>query len=184
MNELKISAINAAKAVAEKLVLKKELTQREKIVAAALDEVGLIEEPINKIKYNDWFYKKPIEGKAFPWCATFVSWIFHNSGYPLGRIDYPNGFCSVPNGHKFWQKKEMLTKTPKPGDIICFEFTKDFSDDHTGIFIEWIEEGKTFHAVEGNTSFDDKGSQSRGGAVALKKRSINLVSAFVDIDKI
>ena len=40
--------------------------------------------------------------------------------------------------------------------------------------VERVENGKVY-TIEGNTSFDDKGSQSNGGAVAEKKRSLSCI---------
>ena len=47
-------------------------------IATAMDEVGTVEKPrnSNNVKYNTWFYGKAVKGKAYPWCATFICWLF------------------------------------------------------------------------------------------------------------
>lgn len=51
---------------------------REKVISLAKSECGTTEWPpnSNNVKYNTWFYKKPVSGSAYPWCAVFVSWLF------------------------------------------------------------------------------------------------------------
>jgi len=48
--------------------------------------------------------------------------------------------------------------------------------DHTGIFVRWIEVGKTFESIEGNTAV---GNDSNGGNVMLRTRK-NINVLFVD----
>lgn len=54
------------------------------IVNTALAEVGTKENPknSNKVKYNTWYYGKPVKGSAYPWCMVFVQWVFHHVQKP------------------------------------------------------------------------------------------------------
>lgn len=152
-----------------------ELTRRGEVVSAAMMEIGNTENPpgSNLIKYNEWFYKKPV---GSPWCSTFVCWCFDKAGIRIQGGDWTRGFASVPNFKK--ARKSEITTTPQPGDIVIFEFNGKPEPDHIGIFNHWIEEGKTFKCIEGNTS--SKGSQDNGGAVLMQTRSIKLVDCFIN----
>lgn len=53
--------------------------QINRIIAIANGEVGITEYPpnSNNVKYNTWFYGKQVQGKNYPWCCTFISYIFY-----------------------------------------------------------------------------------------------------------
>ena len=53
--------------------------QCRKILAIANGELGVKESPpnSNNVKYNTWFYGHPVSGKDYPWCCTFISWLFN-----------------------------------------------------------------------------------------------------------
>ena len=53
--------------------------QCQKILAIANGELGVKESPpnSNNVKYNTWFYGHPVSGKDYPWCCTFISWLFN-----------------------------------------------------------------------------------------------------------
>ena len=50
----------------------------EMVVKTALSQVGIKESPSgsNRVKYNTWFYGKEVRGASYPWCMTFVQWVF------------------------------------------------------------------------------------------------------------
>lgn len=52
--------------------------QINKLLAIASAEVGITEYPpsSNNVKYNTWFYGKQVMGASYPWCCTFISYIF------------------------------------------------------------------------------------------------------------
>jgi len=147
---------------------------RQTILDTAAFEKGVAENPAasNLTHYGSWYGLNGV-----PWCAIFVSWVYNKAGYPLGQIDSANGFHYCPSAYNFWKKNNRLTRSPKPGDIILFDWNGDGKSDHTGIFIKWIEEGKSFSSWEGNTSIN---SQSDGGQVMMRKRLTSYVKAFVN----
>ena len=53
--------------------------QINRLIAIASGELDTSEYPpnSNNVKYNTWFYKHPVQGANYPWCATFISWIFN-----------------------------------------------------------------------------------------------------------
>lgn len=152
----------------------KEDLLRWAVLEAAQDEVGVVEEPGNKCKYNRWFFGKDT-GAA--WCCTFVMWCFNVANIPFPKSDWMRGYASVPNIKK--ARKKEITKNPLMGDLVIFEFNGKPEPDHIGIFSHWVtgKEGKLFYCVEGNTS--KSGSQSNGGEVCLKERSIKSVDCFI-----
>jgi len=169
------ASIEAAKLIAKALIPEQK-NKREQLMDIAFKEVGKVETPAgsNKTEYGAWY---GMNGVA--WCAIFVSWVYNRAGFKLPEINKGyQGFHYVQSGHNYYRKTKELTTEPKMGDIVFFEFGKDNLDDHVGLFVKWSDDKKSIYTVEGNTSFDSSGSQSNGGAVAYRKRSINLVSGF------
>jgi peptidoglycan hydrolase-like protein with peptidoglycan-binding domain len=153
---------------------------RKKLLELAAQQNGIKESPAgsNKTKYGEWY---GLNGEK--WCAIFVSWVYHHAGYPLGYIDRPNGYQSCASAYNFWKRNLQLTASPQPGDIVLFDWNGDGWCDHTGIFIEWVKQGETFLAWEGNTAM---GNDSDGGQVMRRERKKASVKAFVNpgvIDK-
>ena len=69
-------------------------------------------------------------------------------------------------------------KKAKEGDIIDFDFgANDLYRRHTGLVIGVI--GDEYVTIEGNTSSSDRGSQSNGGMVAIRRRSYKEVCSIV-----
>lgn len=160
----------------------KELTNRGRIIECAAKHIGVTEKPAgsNTIVFNTWFYGREVRdgdkpGAAYPWCMTYVSFVFYEANIPFPKADYLRGYSSVPSFKR--NRKTEITKTPQPGDVVIFEFNGRPEPDHVGIFDHWEEEGKTFYSIEGNTS--SKGSQDNGGAVLRQLRSIKLVDCFI-----
>ncbi len=146
---------------------------RISVLSAAAAEIGQCETPpnSNKTKYGEWY---GMNGVA--WCAIFVSWAFDKGGNPLGKVDTPKGFHYCPSGYNYWKANNQLTATPQGGDIVLYDWGKDGLPDHTSIFVKDNGDGKTFTAIEGNTS---AANDSNGGTVMKRVRYYSLVLAFV-----
>jgi peptidoglycan hydrolase-like protein with peptidoglycan-binding domain len=166
--------MNREKETTIKSIFNETPMSRETILQIASAENGVKEAPAssNKTKYGEWYSMNGV-----PWCAIFVSWVYHHAGRPLGKVDSPKGYHYCPSAYNFWKASNKLTDKPKAGDIILFDWNGDGKCDHTGIFIKWVEEGKTFMAWEGNTSF---GNDSDGGIVMQRTRNKSTVKAFVN----
>tara|TARA_R110000868_G_scaffold912_1_gene6963 strand:+ start:681 stop:1124 length:444 start_codon:yes stop_codon:yes gene_type:complete len=136
-----------------------------KIVEIASLEVGQGELPLNsnKSKYGKWF---GFDGVA--WCGMFVSWCYAQAGKPLEKIGFTKGFAGCQTAVAYFKKNDKLTVQPSEGDIVFFDWNNDGRYDHTGIFVKWIEEGKMFESIEGNTSLTN---QSNGGQVMRRTRT-------------
>lgn len=147
---------------------------RQSIIDAAAAENGTKESPpnSNKTKYGQWYGLDGVK-----WCAIFVSYVYTKAGYPLEAVDRPKGYQSCQSGYNFWRAKNRFTKEPQAGDVVLFDWTGDGTCDHTGIFVKWLDAGKTrFQSWEGNTA---QGNDSDGGQVMLRERRRTMVRAFV-----
>ena len=144
-----------------------------KVVEIARKEIGQGEVPLNsnKTKYGKWF---GFDGVA--WCGMFVSWCYAQVGAPLGNIGFKKGFAGCQTAVAYFRKNNRITTNPVAGNIVFFDWNGDGRHDHTGIFVRWIEVGKTFEAIEGNTAV---GNDSNGGNVMLRQRGVKNV-LFVD----
>lgn len=132
-----------------------------KLIEIAESQIGITETPVNKVKYNDWIYNKPVEGANYPWCGAFVSWVFDQAGLSLGNIGLKKGFVGCPYAVKNIHKWGQLVTVPTEGCIVFYDWDGNGRFDHTGIFIKDLG-GGLFEAIEGNTSFKDN---SNGGQV-------------------
>ena len=86
-----------------------------------------------------------------PWCACFVSWCADQCGYIDAGIIPKFAKCS--EGAKWFQDRgqfESAGYTPKPGDLIFFEWGDGGDFDHVGIVVS-VENGFV-NTIEGNSS--------------------------------
>jgi len=143
---------------------------RERIIQIATQEIGITELPANSnlTKYGKWFGLD-----AQPWCAIFCSWVYDQAGHPMEALGFSRGFASVPMALEKWQK---ITE-PKAGDLVIFDWNRDKSPDHVGLFVEWLDKtAGTFETIEGNTSVSNN---SNGGAVMKRQRNMAFVESFL-----
>jgi cell wall-associated NlpC family hydrolase len=134
------------------------------IVNFAEKEIGYKEYPAdsNKTKYGKWF---GLDGQ--PWCAMFVSWIYNKAGIEMPKIGFTKpGYAGCQSAYAYFKKHNMITNTPKAGDIVLFDWNNDGRYDHTGIFVKRLT-STTFETIEGNTSLTN---QSNGGEVMRRTR--------------
>lgn len=84
------------------------------------------------------------------WCACFVSWCGDQCGYIKAGIIPKYAVCGTgANWFKARHRWASRGYSPKPGDIIFFDFERDGEMDHTGI-VESCD-GKTVTTIEGNS---------------------------------
>lgn len=146
------------------------VTPVERLLDIARLELGVQENPpnSNNVKYNTWFYGRPVSGSAYPWCMAFVQWVFDQAGM---RLPYITASCSGLLNWYRANRPERVFSSPQAGDIVIYNFG------HTGI-VESVGSG-TITAIEGNTSPSTAGSQSNDGMVCRKTRSTSLVTAYI-----
>ena len=138
--------------------------QREELVAIARSQIGYQEGPNNTTKYGAWY------GMNFqPWCDIFISWCAGQAD--LLTIIPKNAY--VPNRMAYYQAKGAFRPwgayTPRPGDLVLFDFNANGTADHDGIVAE--VHGNILYSIEGNTT--PNGESGNGGGVYLKNRSLN-----------
>ena len=136
----------------------------ERVLELARVELGTKESPLNsnRVKYNTWYYGREVFGTVYPWCMTFVQWIFAQAGVPLPVKTASCG--ALMNAAK--KSSQWATKDCRPGDVVIYDFPGGAATDHTGIIEKVLPTGVV--AIEGNTS--QSGSQSNGGMVCRKTR--------------
>ena len=131
-------------------------------------ELGVAEFPMNSncVKYNTWFYGKKVVGAGYPWCCTFVTWLFRDNQSLCKKS------ASCLDLLSYFEKRGRIVKTPQAGDIVFMKFsTNSRRTNHVGI-VESVS-GKTINTIEGNTSIT---SNDNGGKVMRRKRTGNIVA--------
>lgn len=149
----------------------------EKLLEAARKELGTKESPANSnnVKYNTWYYGQAVSGKAYPWCMAFIMWLFNQAG-AMSLLPIRTASCSILMSYaknaKLW-----VTGPYKAGDLVLYDWEGDGVADHVGIVESVTASGVV--AIEGNTSPDEKGSQSNGGMVCRKTRALKYIKGAV-----
>ena len=144
------------------------MTTGSKAVTKARSQNGVSERGYsNKVKFNDWFYGRPVSGGAYPWCAAFTSWVYDQIGLKAGS-DFPRS-ASVAMCFEWYRKhgRRIDKRKLRPGDQVRYTFS------HTGIFAGY--RGGRALVWEGNTSGSSRGSQRDGGGVHLRTRPLSLI---------
>ena len=89
-------------------------------------------------------------GSRVEWCACFVSWVAEQCGYIDAGLIPKFAWC--PSGVQWFKDREQWQDsgyTPRPGDIIFFDWESDGECDHVGI-VESVTYGKV-NTIEGNS---------------------------------
>lgn len=116
------------------------------IVAVAQSQVG----NVGGQPYWSWYgFESRVE-----WCATFVSWCANECGYITNGI-IPKFAACESEGVAWFQACGLWQSggyTPKPGDIIFFDWADkhDGHADHVGI-VKSVENGRVY-TIEGNSN--------------------------------
>jgi len=147
------------------------------ILGLAKFELDYTEKGDNETKYGAWYGIN-----KQPWCAIFVSYIYNKAGL-VDKVaaETKKGFASCNAGLNWFVKqgKVIPVGQAQEGDIVFFQFDNDAQPDHVGIVAKNMKRLKALKTIEGNTSPNNKGSQSNGGGVYAKKRSYATVMAVV-----
>ena len=150
---------------------REEKTLRSVLFAAA-SQIGVTERPSgsNRVKYNTAYYGREVSGKAYPWCVTYLWWVFRQAGMTL----YKTASCTAfLNRYQETAPTQVLQGNYRPGDIVLFDFTgKRAKTAHAGI-VESVGVDGTLTTIEGNTGTS---SDANGGAVMRRTRKPSLVT--------
>jgi CHAP domain len=105
-----------------------------------------------------------------PWCAMFVTYCYE-LGTDGGSPSFKQGssYAYVPyivSDARAKRNGLTVTSEPQGGDLVCYDWQGDGLFDHVGLFEQWTG-GRTFSAIEGNTSTSN---DSNGGQVMRRQR--------------
>lgn len=124
-------------------------------IEIALGEVGVVEEPENKVKYNNQ--------NGLPWCGYFQDWIAKQNGLKM-----PSQIGTELGAHKMKEIGRWVSDSPQAGDWVYLGWSGKGKIEHIGLVCKVAKDHVL--TIEGNTS--DK-NQSNGGMVMIKKRAFD-----------
>lgn len=134
----------------------------------AKTQVGKKESPSqsNMQEYGAWYGVNGV-----PWCAIFCTWCDQLSGKATKSFVRSSRYAYVPyivNDARLGKYGLSIVSTPKPGDLVCYDWTADGEYQHIGIVLTPPNSSGSFEAIEGNTSTSDN---SNGGQVMQRTRN-------------
>jgi len=150
----------------------------DRVIELARSQVGVTEYPpnSNNVLYNTYYYGHPVQdgvpkGRQYPWCVTFIQWLFKSEPTMLMRT------ASCSTLLNWCRKNGMIVDKPQIGDLCFMKFDDDprYPAGHIGI-VDKAKGAKDVYNIEGNTS--EKGSQDNGGAVLRKHRTGKCIVAY------
>ena len=144
----------------------------DRVIELARSQIGVTEYPpnSNNVIYNTWYYGHPVNGSAYPWCCTFIEWLFKSEPNLIKRT------ASCSDLLKWCRANALIVDKPQVGDLVFFNFNNpNVLAQHIGI-VDKPKGAKDIYSIEGNTS--EKGSQDNGGAVLRKHRTGKCIVAF------
>jgi CHAP domain-containing protein len=149
---------------------------REKAYAEAKKHLGVQESPrdSNIVLFSKWY------GTNGPWCAMFVTYCYVQAG---AKGSFKKGakwsYCPyILECARAGDNHLAVTRKPKRGDIVLYQFDEDSRADHVGLFERFVDRSGNFTAIEGNTG---AASDSNGGEVMRRTRHTSQVLAFVRV---
>jgi hypothetical protein len=145
---------------------------RDAFVDAVASEVGYTESPAGSNKTK--FAKEAGHANGFAWCQTFLNALAKRTGLEVPVMVLATAY--TPTAVNEWKRAGAWHQAPDVGDWAYFQFDDDPQVDHVALVV--AVGAKSITTIEGNTSFDDKGSQANGGAVARRVRSRSLVRGY------
>ena len=146
-----------------------------KLLKLARKELGEREYPpnSNNIKYNTAYYGREVSGSNLAWCAVFVWWLFRECG--MEELYYGGKKTAYVPALISWARREgLVVKTPRPGDLICFDFNGNGTADHIGVCESF--DGSQVTTIDGNTGV---GNEANGGAVMRRRRQKRYIVAVI-----
>ena len=156
------------------------------VIRVAVKQTGYTETPAG----SNWTkYGKAFGMNRVPWCFIFEWWCGnqpkgdnpfpHNANAAYGQdeiVSKKGGSWVMKKTASNTTKKEGLKKV-KLGDCVDFDFGRNNKyRQHTALALG--RDGDYYICIEGNTSTTDKGSQSNGGCVAIRRRHYTQVCSI------
>lgn len=141
------------------------------VITLAESQIGTKESPpnSNNVKYNTWYYGRPVSGPDYPWCVVFCQWVYDKCDVELPA--WTASCTALMNAAK--QKRLFVTKNYRPGDLLLYDFKNSYFPQHCGILK--VHKDGIYYAIEGNTGI---GNNVNGGEVMLRERYLsNIIGA-------
>jgi peptidoglycan hydrolase-like protein with peptidoglycan-binding domain len=157
--------------------------ERARAVAWAKSQVGVTERPAGSNwghPVQDWIIEAGYN-EPEPWCQCFANQV--GKAGTRGRLKsrwfggYTVSVVQMARRGEHGLKPRSLA-TVQAGDWVYFDWGSGI--EHVEVFLAHNADG-TIQTIGGNTSFDQNGSQSNGGAVAHKVRPRSVVAACVHV---
>jgi hypothetical protein len=158
---------------AARLKKAKETPLRVKALVEARKDVGMKESPAgsNICPISKWYR---LTG---PWCAMAVTYWYVQAGSKGFQRSQRWAYCpyilqaAIRGDHGL-----SLTRNPKQGDIVLFDWDNDRIADHVGILrSDGVDSNGNFKTIEGNTSTSNN---SNGGECMNRDRHISDVVSY------
>ena len=172
------------------------MTDRDKVVDTALQEVGYLEKSKSAYLRNPAVIWYKVDGAGYdnitkyayeldqldwyanyvqyaPWCSTYCDWVYIKAlGEPEAARIKNHGIYDALVDEAIEQYKAIgrWYHEPRKGDQVFFSKANGIDPAHTGIVVD--VDDTYVHTVEGNTSSQD-GVDPAGGGVFRKKYRLN-----------
>ncbi len=141
------------------------------IIAKAVSQIGIKEYPYgsNKVIYNTDYYGRAVRGSDYPWCCTFVWWIFKECNASKAFFNgAKTAYC--PAVETYYKHINQWFAKGHPGDLVLYDFYGKGYACHIGI-VEKVNSDGTYSVIEGNTSLT---SDDNGGSVMRRVRKTGI----------
>lgn len=132
-----------------------------RMIAVAKDEIGVVELPENRVKYNN--------ENGLPWCGYFIDWCAKKAGVKK----LPSQISTIQGANKM-KEFGCWVDTPQAGDLAYMGWGAKGAIQHIGLVVGILGKDQVL-TIEGNTS--DK-SQDNGGMVMVKVRTSKDIIGF------
>lgn len=119
------------------------MAKGDEVVRIALDEVGVLEQPLGSntgTRVKQYQATTSLGGTGWPWCAAFVEWCWERAGVPTDICDpYTGTFAARA-------KASGQVGAPRPGAAIIWPGT------HVELLVSPATSPGVWHCVGGNVS--------------------------------
>jgi signal peptidase I len=115
----------------------------ERLIETARGQVGTARRPVNKVKYNESYYGRPVSGEEFKWCVVFLWWCMQKCQIPMSIFPKSASVFAVRDWFKERDRFLGAGTMPKKGDLVIFEYS------HIGLVAQLLPDNQIL-TIEGN----------------------------------
>lgn len=133
----------------------------------------------NRGEWVETFLRSAGVGPGNPWCASFVTWCYRESGLTTPPKNPASVYGWVRNGVK--EGKTQIVDNPIRGDLF-FWLNRD-NHGHIGFVVEVKKIGpvRYVETIEGNAQPGESGNQREGGGVYRRRRLVTPKIKFLRV---